>query len=258
MVDLMYVALAIAIIILFSLLLLHRNKTWENRNEKKKARKEKKAAEEAERKRKNTPKVYQDFDGKSISMNDPKVERAIQDRDMRKAKNWPTSMDALKKFIKVLRDNCVDRCIEPGRCCIPELGWVEDVHCIYKGAGHGNLVFSEEDGSVVRIQFDNGSTLELPEIKNRPAEELDREFRALLDDPKISNEILIPAYQECLKKKENWALIERDKFTGKPLTRYEMEILANILEELDEFTTVVVDAHAQGLVLVANKPGESD
>lgn len=37
-----------------------------------------------------------------------------------------------------------------------------------------------------------------------------------------------------------------------------MEILANILEELNEFTTVVVNAHAQGLVLVANKPGESD
>ena len=69
-----------------------------------------------------------------------------------------------------------------------------------------------------------------------------------MDDSEIINNILVPAYNECQKNEEHWAFVERNKFTGKSLTRYEMEILAKVLSELGEFEMVKVDGRAQGIV----------
>ena len=131
---------------------------------------------------------------------------------------------------------------------VQNFGYIEDVYTPHEGGGHGTLIFSEEDGSVTGILFDDGDFFQPPEEVRRPKDELESEYRALLDDSEIINNILVPAYNECQKNEKHWAFVERNKFTGKSLTRYEMEILAKVLSELGEFEMVKVDGRAQGIV----------
>lgn len=201
--------------------------------------------------------VYRNYQGFPIDPKDPIIETARENYEMRKAKGWNTRAEALEDFEKYLDDNCMHRLIIRSKA-VQNFGYIEDVYTPHEGGGHGTLIFSEEDGSVVGILFDDGDFFQPLEEVRRPEEELESEYRALLDDSEIINNILVPAYNECQKNEKHWAFVERDKFTGKSLTRYEMEILAKVLSELGEFEMVKVDGRAQGIVFYTAIPEKDE
>ena len=196
--------------------------------------------------------VYRNAQGFPLSSDNPDIALALQDRQDRNNKNFPSRLQALEEFERTLEARGEHRLFGRNRC-IPALGWIYDVYSSGKGEGHGVVVFSDTDGSVARIDFDNGSSLSIPEPEGISDELLAGRFRTIVSDPEVINKVLDPACRRSRNTGSGASVLVND-FEGKPYEDHELEILCSVLAEMEDIESAEISEDGKQIVIFAATP----
>ena len=196
--------------------------------------------------------VYRNAQGFPLSSDNPDIALAVQDRQNREKRNFPSRLQALEEFERTLEARGEHRLFGRNRC-IPALGWIYDVYSSGKGEGHGVVVFSDTDGSVARIDFDNGSSLSIPEPEGISDELLAGRFRTIVSDPEVINRVLDPACRRSRNTRSGASILVND-FEGKPYEEHELEILCSVLAEMEDIESASVSEDGKRIVIFAATP----
>lgn len=200
--------------------------------------------------------VYRNAQGFPLSSDNPDIALALQDRQDREKRNFPSGLQALEEFERSLEARGEHRLFIRSRC-IPALGWIYDVYSSGKGEGHGVVVFSETDGSVARIDFDNGSSLSIPEPEGISDELLAGRFRTIVSDPEVINRVLDPACRRS-RNIRGGASIPVNDFEGKPYEEHELEILCSVLAEMEDIESAEISEDGKRIVIFAATPEDDE
>ena len=196
--------------------------------------------------------VYRNAQGFPLSSDNPDIALAVQDRQNREKRNFPSRLQALEEFERTLEARGEHRLFIRSRC-IPALGWIYDVYSSGKGEGHGVVVFSDTVGSVTEIRFDNGSSLSIPEPEGISDELLASRFRTVVSDPDVINRVLDPACPPRRNTGSGASVLVND-FEGKPYEDHELEILCSVLAEMEDIESASVSEDGKRIVIFAATP----
>lgn len=200
--------------------------------------------------------VYRNAQGFPLSSDNPDIALALQDRQNREKRGFPLRLQALEEFERSLEARGEHRLFGRNRC-IPALGWIYDVYSSGKGEGHGVVVFSDTDGSVTEIRFDNGSSLSNPEPEGISDELLAGRFRTIVSDPEVINRVLDPACRRSRNTRSGASVLVND-FEGKPYEEHELEILCSVLAEMEDIESAEISEDGKRIVIFAATPEDDE